>query len=137
MSAAGTPVIPSATSGGNSAARAASRSQTLSLSTSSGALVQLRTKSASYQPFSIITCVSERASAASVPGRTRSQWSALAARPALRGSTTISFAPRATAATVLVAGGDRRDGGFVAQDQNATGVVQTRQVAARHEGAEV
>lgn len=112
MPAAGTPVICSATSGGNSAHRAASMSQTLSPSTSSAALVQSRTKPESYQPFSIITCARDRASAASVPGRTRSQWSALAARPALRGSTTISFAPRATAATVLVACASRATDGL-------------------------
>ena len=61
---------------------------------------------------SILTCVSPRASAASVPGLTRSQWSALAARPALRGSTTISFAPRATAVTVLVACASRATEGL-------------------------
>jgi hypothetical protein len=66
-------------------------------------LVQRRTKSPSNQPRSIITCASESASAASVPGRTRSQWSALLARPARRGSTTTRRAPRPRAATVLVA----------------------------------
>lgn len=103
MSAAATPVISSARSGEKSAQRATRRSHTDVPSTTSAALVQSRTKSASYQPRSIITCASESARAASVPGRTRSQWSARDASPALRGSTTTSLAPRPTAATVLVA----------------------------------
>src|ERR671930_266073 len=43
------------------------------------------------------------ASAPSLPGRTRSHRSALAARPARRGSTTITRAPRAWATTASVA----------------------------------
>ena len=112
MSVAGTPVTASARSGGNSAQRDARRSHTVSPSTTSAALVQSRTKSASYQRFSIMTWVRDKASAASVPGRTRSQWSAREARPALRGSTTISFAPRLTASTVLVACASRATDGL-------------------------
>lgn len=58
-----------------------------------GALVQARRKSASYHSCSIITCDRSRASAPSEPGRTCSHSSTRWASPALRGSTTTSFAP--------------------------------------------
>ena len=51
----------------------------------------------------IIRLARPRASAPSVPGRTRSQISALLARPAWRGSITIRRMPRFFAATVAVA----------------------------------
>ncbi len=44
-----------------------------------------------------------RASAPSVPGRTRSHWSARAAGPARRGSTTIRAVPRVAASVTAVA----------------------------------
>ena len=75
-------------------------------------MVQRRTNSWSNQSFSIITWVSDSARAASVPGRTRSQWSALVASPARRGSTTTRRAPRASAETVLVAWESRETDGL-------------------------
>ena len=62
-----------------------------------------RTNSRSYQPRLIIRCARPSASAPSAPGRTRSQTSALLASPTWRGSTTMSFIPRFSAATVAVA----------------------------------
>jgi hypothetical protein len=58
---------------------------------------------ASNNPSWIITPASPRASAPSVPGRTRSHWSARWASPARRGSTTISAAPRVRASAAAVA----------------------------------
>jgi anaerobic selenocysteine-containing dehydrogenase len=55
------------------------------------------------QPSAIITPASPSARAPSVPGRTRSHWSARFARPARLGSTTISVAPRDFAWAAAVA----------------------------------
>ena len=63
----------------------------------------MRTNASSYHPRSIIMLARPSASAPSVPGRTRSQTSALLASPTLRGSITISFIPRFRPATVAVA----------------------------------
>lgn len=70
------------------------------------------TNASSYQPRSIITSTIASASAASVPGRTRSHGSALAASPVRRGSTTTSFAPRCSAARVAVACESRDSAGL-------------------------
>jgi hypothetical protein len=51
---------------------------------------------------SIITFARPSASAPSVPGRSRSHWSALPARPTRRGSTTISRIPRLSARRSLL-----------------------------------
>ena len=71
--------------------------------TSSGPFVQRRTNALVVPATLDHHIVMASASAASVPGRTRSQRSALEASPARRGSTTISFAPRRSASRVAVA----------------------------------
>src|SRR4030095_12527763 len=69
----------------------------------SGPFVQSRTKARSNHPRSILTWAIPRASAPSLPGLTRSHAAALLARPARRGSPTISRAPRRRAADAVVA----------------------------------
>ena len=71
--------------------------------TRKGPFVQARTKAASYNASSSRTWIMARARAPSLPGRTRSQQSALSTTLALCGSMTMSLAPRAFARLIRMA----------------------------------
>src|SRR5262252_8097898 len=66
------------------------------------------------------------AMAASVPGRTRSQQSALTANPIRRRSTTISLAPRALASATFVAAASREVLGLCPHKQYTAGPLVIR-----------
>ena len=75
-----------------------------------------------------------RARAPSLPGRTRSQRSALSTTPARRGSMTMSVAPRALARLIRAASARLRSLGIVAPEEHAARVLVVRLRRARAVG---